>query len=88
MWELILIVAYVILNIYNTQAKRRNIVIKEDYTTYLIRNIPRNEWKKIRMLCLDKGVKVNELMLDVVNKISSNKLIGKTILQKVGNNAD
>ena len=40
------------------------------------------------MLCLDKGVKVNELMLDVVNKISSNKLIGKTILQKVGNNAD
>ena len=61
---------------------------KSEYTTYLIRNIPRKEWKKIRMLCLDKGVKVNELMLDVVNKISSNKLIGKTILQKVGNNAD
>ena len=62
--------------------------MKDNNTTYLIRNIPRNEWKKIRMLCLDKGVKVNELMLDVVNKISSNKLIGKTILQKVGNNAD
>ena len=59
---------------------------KSEYTTYLIRNIPRKEWKKIRMLCIDKGVKVNDLMLDIVNKISADKLIGKTIIQKVEKN--
>ena len=59
---------------------------KSEYTTYLIRNIPRKEWKKIRMLCIDKGVKVNDLMLDIVNKVSTDKLIGKTILQKAENN--
>jgi len=61
-------------------------VNKSEYTTYLIRNIPRKEWKKIRMLCIDKGVKVNDLMLDIVNKVSTDKLIGKTILQKAENN--
>ena len=68
-----------------------------EYTTYLIRNIPRKEWKKVRMLCLDKGVKLNDLMLDIVRRISAEKLIGKTILQlndvekylkKVANNVE
>tara|TARA_R100000656_G_C3903491_1_gene119318 strand:+ start:348 stop:593 length:246 start_codon:yes stop_codon:yes gene_type:complete len=66
--------------------KGERIVNKSEYTTYLIRNIPRKEWKKIRMLCIDKGVKVNDLMLDIVNKVSTDKLIGKTILQKAENN--
>ena len=45
-----------------------------EYTTYLIINIPRNRWKEIRMLCLDEGVKVNDFMLTIIDKVSKGKI--------------
>tara|TARA_R100000808_G_C2091617_1_gene111820 strand:+ start:408 stop:641 length:234 start_codon:yes stop_codon:yes gene_type:complete len=50
------------------------IVSKEDCTTYLIRNIPRKEWKEVRMKCYDKQITVNDLMLKIVKGLSKGQV--------------
>ena len=35
--------------------------MKEDYTTYLIRNIPRKTWNKVKVKGIEKGLKLNDL---------------------------
>jgi hypothetical protein len=49
-------------------------VIKENYTTYLVRNIPRNTWNKVKVKSIEKEIKLNELMLQLVTKFSKGKI--------------
>ena len=48
--------------------------MKEDYTTYLVRNIPRKTWNKVKVKGIEKGIKLNELMLKLVNGYSEGKI--------------
>ena len=45
-----------------------------DYTTFLIRNIPRKEWSKIKIACLQESVGINSAILKIINKISKGEI--------------
>ena len=48
--------------------------MKEDCTTYLIRNIPRKTWNKVKVKGIEKGIKLNDIMLDLVSGYSEGKI--------------
>ena len=48
--------------------------MKEDCTTYLIRNIPRKTWNKVKVKGIEKGIKLNDIMLDLVSGYSKGKI--------------
>ena len=48
--------------------------MKDNNTTYLIRNIPRKTWNKVKVKGIEKGLKLNDLMLNLVNKFSKGKI--------------
>ena len=45
-----------------------------DFTTFLIRNIPRKEWAKIKIACLEKSIGINSAILKIINKISKGEI--------------
>ena len=47
---------------------------KEDYTTYLIRNIPREMWNKVKVKGIENNMNLNNLMLKLVTKFSEGKI--------------
>ena len=48
--------------------------MKEDYTTYLIRNIPRKTWNKVKVKGIEKEMKLNDLMLSLVERLSRGEI--------------
>ena len=47
---------------------------KTEYTTFLLRNIPRSIWNKVKIKCINKNLKMNELMLNLVKRYSEGKI--------------
>ena len=45
-----------------------------EYTTFLIRNIPRKEWAKIKIACMENSIGINKTMLNIINKISKREI--------------
>ena len=54
--------------------KGERLKMKDNNTTYLIRNIPRKTWNKVKVKGIEKGFKLNDLMLNLVNKFSKGKI--------------
>jgi hypothetical protein len=54
--------------------KGERLKMKDNNTTYLIRNIPRKTWNKVKVKGIEKGMKLNDLMLNLVTKFSKGKI--------------
>jgi hypothetical protein len=48
--------------------------MKEDYTTYLVRNIPRSVWNKVKVKGIEKNIRLNDLMLKLVTGYSEEEI--------------
>ena len=46
----------------------------EEYTTYLIRKIPRETWNKVKVKGIENSTNLNDLMLDLITRFSEGKI--------------
>ena len=49
-------------------------MMKDNNTTYLIRNIPRKTWNKVKVKGIEKEMKLNDLMLSLVERLSRGEI--------------
>ena len=48
--------------------------MKEDYTTYLVRNIPRSMWNKVKVKGIESNKRLNDLMLKLIDRFSKGEI--------------
>ena len=48
--------------------------MKEDYTTYLVRNIPRSMWNKVKVKGIEDNKRLNDLMLKLIDRFSKGEI--------------
>ena len=48
--------------------------MKDNNTTYLIRNIPRKTWNKVKVKGIEDNKRLNDLMLKLIDRFSKGEI--------------